>query len=412
MKFDELKLSSKILEAVSFMGFEETTQIQERSIPLILEGKDLIAVAQTGTGKTAAFALPILDKIFQNGRNAIQALIIVPTRELAIQIERQIQGFAYFLDISSIAVYGGGSGNDFTSEKQAIQAGVQVIVATPGKLISHIKMGYVDFSSLSFLVLDEADRMLDMGFYDDITSIVSNIPKLRQTLLFSATMPDMISNLGAKMMNKPERISIAVSKPAEGVLQGIYLVYERQKISLINSLIQNKPDYSSIIIFCATKRNVTEIVRSLKSSNSKVSGMSSDLEQKDREELMRLFKAKKIRIVVATDVISRGIDIDDINLIINYSVPPDPEDYVHRVGRTARAEKSGVAITLVNPEDMKNLEKIQKLIGYNIQTMQVPQELGEQPTWSIAGQQSKKKRKPRRRLKTKSKNNDVKTDKI
>lgn len=374
MKFSEFKLSDSIVEAVKCMGFETATPIQEKSIPITLTGKDLIAVAQTGTGKTAAFVLPILNSIVQNKKKGIKALIITPTRELAIQIDRQIQGFSYFLDIASIAVYGGGAGDDFEKEKQAFVNKTEIIVATPGKLMTHMRMGYVDFNMLDHLVLDEADRMLDMGFFEDISFIISKLPQKRQTLLFSATMPEQIRVLASKIQNKPEKINIAGSKPAKGVLQGVYKIEDEKKIGLIKSLISKNPEYTGIIVFCSTKKAVSKIVNSLKSNKYEVKGMSSDYEQAEREEVMRLFKAKKIRIVVATDVISRGIDIQDISLIINYDVPSDAEDYVHRVGRTARAEKEGVAITLVNKYDYPKLQQIEKLIGYQIKLLITPDE--------------------------------------
>lgn len=364
------------------MGFEKATPIQEQAIPRILNQEDILACAQTGTGKTAAFILPILDKISrQQDHNHINTLVIAPTRELVIQIDHQIQAFAYFANSSSYAVYGGGDGMDFTEQKMALQRGADVIVATPGKLISHMNMGYVKFDKLQHLILDEADRMLDMGFYEDIMRIVGKLPKDRQTLLFSATMPPKIRTLAKSIQNNPFEISLAISKPAEGVLQGAYLTYDAQKAPLIRDLIKGKPNYSSIIIFTSTKKKVTEIVRSLKGNGYEVQAISSDLDQKDREDVLKRFKSQQIRVIVATDVLSRGIDIKDINLVINYDVPNDAEDYVHRIGRTARADSTGVALTMINPQDMYKFQKIEELIEMEVMKIPLPRELGEGPPW-------------------------------
>lgn len=382
MKFDEFDLHDDILEAISYMGYENATPIQEKAIPAILNNKDLLAFAQTGTGKTAAFILPILDKIGHSNSNSINTLIIVPTRELAIQIDQQIQGFSYFVPINSIAIYGGGGGNDWTREENALSSNTDIIVATPGKMIAHLNMGKIDFSNLKHLILDEADRMLDMGFYDDIQRIISYLPKKRQTLLFSATMPPKIKKLASSIQNKPEEIIIGLSKPAEGVLQAIYFVNETQKNPLINHLIVGKEEYKSILIFTSTKSKVNQIVQGLKNKAYEVKGISSDLLQKQREEVLSDFRSKKTRVLVATDVLSRGIDIKDINLIINYDMPNDAEDYVHRVGRTARAEAEGVAITLVNEGDMYKLKRIESLIGIEILKLPLPAELGNAPVYN------------------------------
>ncbi|MCL1821977.1 MAG: DEAD/DEAH box helicase, partial [Prolixibacteraceae bacterium] len=352
MSFDEFDLSRELLDAIYYMGFDEATPIQEQAIPIILEGKDLIACAQTGTGKTAAFLLPILDFISKKKESSTSTLILVPTRELAIQIDQQVQGFAYTLGINSIAIYGGGDGSDWGQQKTALTKGAEIIVATPGKLISHLNQGYVKFDKIEYLVLDEADRMLDIGFYEDLMKIISFVPPKRQTLMFSATMPPKIRSFAKQILRTPAEISLEISKPAEGVLQAVYLVYDKQKTSLINKLVADNPDYTSILIFSSTKKKVNEIVRGLRSKDYKVEGISSDLEQRDREEILLRFRSRETRILVATDVLSRGIDIKDINLIVNYDVPSDGEDYVHRVGRTARADSSGVAITLVNSDEM------------------------------------------------------------
>ncbi len=382
MKFTEFNLQEQLLEAVSWMGFGEATPVQDQAIPEILKGRDLIACAQTGTGKTAAYLLPILDKIVEEGNNGTDTLVIVPTRELAIQIHQQVQGFSYFLPVGSIAVYGGGDGSEWKQEKTALTSGSSIIVATPGKLIAHLKMGYVKFDNIRHLVLDEADRMLDMGFYEDIKRIISYLPVKRQTLLFSATMPPRIRELAKQALTDPFEINIAMSKPAEGVLQAAYLAHDEQKIPLIKNLIADKPEYQSILIFSATKKNVSDISKALRDSNYKVEKISSDLEQREREEVLSRFKGRHTRVLVATDVLSRGIDIKDINLIINYNVPEDAEDYVHRVGRTARADATGVALTLVSSEDMYRFHNIENLIEQEIIKIPVPVHLGEGPQWN------------------------------
>lgn len=385
MTFKELGMSEVLLEGLSYMGFESATPIQEQAIPIILEGKDLLACAQTGTGKTAAFILPVLDILSRKERNHTSTLVVAPTRELAIQIERQIQAFSYFAGISSIAIYGGGDGNSFVEQKKALTTGVDVVVATPGKLISHLNMGYVKFGKVSHLILDEADRMLDMGFFDDIKFIVKHLPKERQTLLFSATMPPKIRTLGKTILKEYEEISIAISKPAAGVLQAAYLVADHAKSALIRELIKNKPNYHSIIIFTSTKKNVNNIVKAISNQGYQVQAVSSDLKQEDRELALRKFRAKTTRVLVATDVLSRGIDIKDINLVINYDVPNDAEDYVHRIGRTARADTTGVALTLVNYDDMYKFDKIEKLIEATVQKLPVPDHIGESLEWNPKG---------------------------
>ena len=383
MTFDEFDLHDKILDAIGYMSYEKASPIQEMVIPIILEDKDLLACAQTGTGKTAAFALPILDKIAADDNHDLSTLIIVPTRELAIQINQQIQGFSYFLNVNSVAVYGGREGSDWEQESRALTTGTNIIVATPGKLISHLNLGYVKFDKIKYVILDEADRMLDIGFHDDIMKILSFVPEKRQTLMFSATMPKKIRELAAKILNEPVEISTEISKPAEGVLQAAYLVHNDQKVALIHSLIGNKTDYDSILIFSSTKKNVFEIARALRKHGNTVKGISSDLEQKEREEVLMEFKSKRTRILVATDVLSRGIDIKDINLIINYDVPSSAEDYVHRVGRTARADKTGVAISLVNEKDMGKFRRIEQLIEKEIIKLPLPEGLGAGPEWKV-----------------------------
>jgi len=383
VKFSELNLNPQILEAISFMNYDTATLIQEQAIPQILNGNDLIACAQTGTGKTAAFILPILSKLANVKKNKTCVLIIVPTRELAVQIDTQIQGFSYFVDAESFAVYGGGDGLDWEYQKKALNQGTKIIVATPGKLLAHLDFGYVKFDEIEYLILDEADRMLDMGFLDDIIRISSFLPKKRQTLMFSATMPPKIRTLAKTLLNNPFEINISLSKPAEGVLQAVYLTHNNQKTRLIDHLLRNNEDYQSILIFTSTKLKVFEIVESLKSKKYNVGGISSDLEQNERELVLQNFKSKKTRILVATDVLSRGIDIKDVNLVINFDVPGDAEDYVHRVGRTARAETTGVALTLVNEDDMNKFANIEKLIDTEIIKLKVPIEIGESPVWNV-----------------------------
>lgn len=377
MIFDDLDLNPDLLDSIDYMGYRETTPIQEKAIPVILEGNDLIACAQTGTGKTAAYLLPVMNAISDKRPAHTHTLVLVPTRELAIQIDQQIQGLAYTLNITSLAVYGGGDGSSWDQEKTALSKGADIIVATPGRLISHLNLGYVKFKQIEVLVLDEADRMLDIGFHDDIMNIISFLPKERQTLMFSATMPPKIRSMSKHIMKNPLEIALEMSKPAEGVLQAVYMLGDHQKLPLINSLIADNPTYHSILIFSSTKKKVHEIVRGLRSQNYLVEGISSDLEQKEREEMLQRFKSRKTRVLVATDVLSRGIDIKDINLVINFDAPSDAEDYVHRVGRTARAETTGVAITLVNRADIQKMLRIEKLIGYEIYKAPLPDFIAE-----------------------------------
>lgn len=390
MTFEEFGLNDKILEAISYMGYEKASEIQELTIPSILKGDDILACAQTGTGKTAAFVLPVLNHLAVEENHDLSTLIIVPTRELAIQINQQIQGFAYFLNINSVTVYGGRDGSDWDAESKALTRGTNIIVATPGKLISHLNLGYVKFDKIKHLILDEADRMLDIGFYDDIMRILSYVPKERQTLMFSATMPQKIRDLASKILTNPVEFSTAISKPAEGVLQAAYVVHENQKIPVITSLISNKPDLDSILIFSSTKKKVMDIVKSLKKAGNAAEGISSDFEQKEREEVLIRFRSRRTRVLVATDVLSRGIDIKDINLIINFDVPGSAEDYVHRVGRTARADKTGIAISFINEMDMEKFDRIEKLIEAEIIKLPIPPELGigEGPEYRVRARRS------------------------
>ncbi len=403
MTFEDLELDYELLDALDYMGFVEATPIQEQAIPLILDGCDLIACAQTGTGKTAAFILPILNKLAENPTPSTNTLVVCPTRELAIQIEKQVQGFGYFLGVSSIAVYGGSGGDDFSQQKRALTQGSNIIVATPGKLISHLNLGYVKFDKVEHLVLDEADRMLDMGFLEDIQKIISYLPPKRQNLMFSATMAPKIRTLANQILTNPKTINIALDKPAEGVLQAAYTAYDQQKTPLIHSLLSDKPEYERILIFTSTKRKVFDIVRSLRKEGYSVAGISSDLDQDEREKVLLEFKQKAVRILVATDILSRGVDIKDINLVINYDVPGDAADYVHRVGRTARASTTGVALTLVSPDDMYKFARIEKLIESEVPKLPIPKELGEAPEYKTRGSS---KGKGRGQYKGKGKSNN------
>lgn len=397
MKFEEFDLAPEIIEAISYMGFETASPIQEKAIPAAIKGKDVLAVAQTGTGKTAAFTLPVLHNILQNKIIGTSTLIITPTREIALQIDRQIQGFSYFLGINSLAVYGGGDADEWEQQKKALRDGVEVIVATPGKLLSHLGMNYAKTDKIQHLILDEADRMLDMGFLDDIKKIISKIPKKRQTLMFSATMPPKIEGLAKQILNEPEFISIAISKPAESVFQGVYLTYENQKTPLINHLISDQEEYKSILVFTSTKKKVNDIVRGLRNKNYRVEAISSDLEQSKREEIMTDFRANKIRVLVATDVISRGVDIPQIDLVFNYDAPGNAEEYVHRIGRTGRAGAEGVALTLINELDMEKFDAIEKLIEKKVYRAQMPDFMGKGPEWKVRVKRNSKGKKPFRK---------------
>ena len=382
MKFTELNLSSELLEGIDAMGFDEATPIQEKAIPTILEGKDLIASAQTGTGKTAAFLLPIVEKIISLPQSdSIKALIIVPTRELAVQIQQNMEGMSYFTSVSSVAIYGGRDGTSYSAEKQALEAGIDMVIGTPGRIISHSNMPYVDWSTLKFLILDEADRMLDMGFNDDIMRIISNLPKKRQNLLFSATMPTKMRQLARKLLNNPAEINIAVSKPAEKIVQKAYVVYDNQKIPLAKHLLE-KYNFQSVLVFCSTKSSVKDLSKELKKAKLSVAEIHSDLDQTRREEVLSLYKQRKIKILVATDILSRGIDIEDIEMVINFDVPPDAEDYVHRIGRTARAESDGLAYTFINQRDQRRFLSIEELIEKAIDKEQLPEEFGDAPEYN------------------------------
>ena len=367
------------------MGFDTPTPIQEMAIPVILTGKDLIACAQTGTGKTAAFVLPILNKITKSGTSTLNTLILAPTRELAIQIDQQIQGFSYFLGVSSVPIYGGGDGIVWDQQKRALETGAEIVVATPGRLIALLAGGKIDLSTLEHLVLDEADRMMDMGFSDDILKIVNYLPQNRQTILFSATMPPKIRQFSMKILNKPEEISIAIGKTASGVTQSMYSVYDTQKEELVRHILSQK-NYEAVIIFCSTKDKVKALHKALRKSFD-IEAFHSDLEQVEREKIMSAFKNRKVKILVGTDIISRGIDVVGIELVINYDTPGDPEDYVHRVGRTARADAKGEAITFVNPKDQPKFVRIEQLIGMSVTQNPLPAQMEKGP--SFVGEKAK-----------------------
>ena len=381
MKFKDFDFTKEMLEGLDAMRFEDPTPVQAQAIPIIQKGNDVIAVAQTGTGKTAAFLLPVLNKIQRAGSGKLNTLILAPTRELAMQIDQQMEGFSYFTGTSSIAIYGGGSGSSFDAERTALTQGADLIVATPGRLLSHLNLKYVKIDHLEHFILDEADRMMDMGFSDDIQKISEYLPKKRQTIMFSATMPPKIRKLAKAIMNEPEEVNIAISTTAEGITQQAYNTHDNQKIPLLQHLLKDKQDLSSIIIFTSRKANVKEIVKDLKKLKMDAAGISSDLDQDGREEVLRMFRNKRLRILVGTDIISRGIDIDSIDMVINYDVPNDPEDYVHRVGRTARAKSTGTALTFIDQRGQQDFQKIEELIKKEVEKLPNPEHIGEGPTY-------------------------------
>ena len=383
MKFSELNLDESVLQALDAMNFVECTPVQEHTIPVILEGHDLIGVAQTGTGKTAAYLLPILNQLNKGTypADAINCIVMAPTRELAQQIDQQMEGFSYFMPASSVAVYGGNDGIRFEQEKRGLTLGADVVIATPGRLISHLSLGYVDLSKVSFFILDEADRMLDMGFYDDIMQIVKFLPQKRQTIMFSATMPTKIQQLAQTILHEPVEVKLAVSKPADKIIQTAYVCYENQKLGIIQSLFQDQVP-ERVIVFASSKLKVKEVTQAFMRMKLNVGEMHSDLEQAQRDQIMREFKSGRIHILVATDIVSRGIDIDDIRLVINYDVPHDCEDYVHRIGRTARANHDGCAITFVSEKDQTSFKAIEDFLEKRIYKIPVPEELGEAPEYA------------------------------
>ncbi|MGB3005884.1 MAG: DEAD/DEAH box helicase [Chitinophagaceae bacterium] len=381
MRFTEFDFHPNVLEGIEASNYETATPVQEKVIPPIMAGRDVIASAQTGTGKTAAFLLPVMNKLLTNHVDGkVGALIIVPTRELAIQIAQHIEGLSYFTHLSSIAIYGGNDAQNFVAEKKALQMGADIIVCTPGRMIAHLNMGYVNMKGLQFLVLDEADRMLDMGFQDDINKIIKTLAEHRQTLLFSATMPDKIRQLARRILKNPAEINIAISKPPEKIVQKAFVVYEPQKLPLVKILLK-QTTYKNALVFCSRKQTVKQLTRELKQSGLNIDEIHSDLEQAKREDVLSKFTSGRIPILVATDILSRGIDIDTIDVVINYDVPGDGEDYVHRIGRTARAEADGAAFTLICEKEQSKFAAIEKLLEKEVEKVPVPEELGPVPTY-------------------------------
>nr|WP_322786345.1 DEAD/DEAH box helicase [Pontibacter roseus] len=380
MDFRSFNLHDDVITGIESMGYNTPTPVQQQAIPIILESKDLIACAQTGTGKTAAYLLPLIDRISHANFGFTSTLILVPTRELAKQIDEQVEGLGYFAPVSSIAIYGGSKGDEWEQQKRALTSGADIIIATPGRLMSHMAMGYVKLDQLKYLVLDEADKMLDMGFMDDILKIVRSLPQERQTLLFSATMPKKIRDLAQQILKEPEQVNLAISKPAEGIDQRLYLTYDNQKLPVLEHLIREL-DVQSMIIFTSRKSNVNQIVRSLVKMGFPAEGISSDLTQEERERALQGFKNKKYKILVATDILSRGIDIDSLSHVLNFDMPQDAEDYVHRVGRTARAASTGMAITFVNEKDMYRVRKVEQLIERELPKLPLPEGFGAAPAY-------------------------------
>lgn len=381
MTFQDFHFDDKLLDGLSAMGFNKPTPIQEQAIPVIMGKKDLIACAQTGTGKTAAYILPILSNLAKAHVRHLNTLVLAPTRELAQQIDQQIEGFAYFLGVSSLPIYGGGDGATWDQQRKALEEGADIIIATPGRLIALLASGTIKFDHLEHLVLDEADRMLDMGFFDDLVKIINYLPKQRQTLLFSATMPPKIRTLANKILNQPQEINIAIAKPAAGITQQAYVVHDSQKGAVLKHILKTV-DWKSAIIFASTKETVKKLDQAFQRGNLPARAFHSDLEQAEREEILRAFKNKQINMLIGTDVLSRGIDVEGISLVINWDVPPDPEDYVHRIGRTARAETTGTAVTLINEKDQRRFFGIEKLIGNAVEKMPLPLEAGEGPAYT------------------------------
>ena len=393
MTFEEFGLSEEVMQGLDAMNFQEATPVQEQTIPVILQRRDLIACAQTGTGKTAAYILPLLNLLseYPGSGDKVRAIIVAPTRELAQQIDMQFAGFSYFLPISTAVVSGGGDGSSWEQQKRGLTLGADIIIATPGRLISHLNISNVDFSGVEYFILDEADRMLDMGFYDDIMKIGNSLPAKRQTIMFSATMPPKIRQLAKNIMNDPVEVNVAISKPNEAIDQSAYVCYENQKMGIIDWLFR-EPTGTKTIIFSSSKQKVKELTFALKRKKYKVAAMHSDLEQPEREAVMLDFKNNKIDILVATDVISRGIDIDQIGLVINYDVPHDPEDYIHRIGRTARANAEGTAITFVSEKEQGKFHRIESFLGYEIAKRELPEGLGEGPVYAPAQENGGRRR--------------------
>ncbi|MDE6135219.1 MAG: DEAD/DEAH box helicase, partial [Muribaculaceae bacterium] len=418
MRFDEFDFSYDLLDALDAMRFEECTPIQEQAMGPILEGRDIIACAQTGTGKTAAYLLPVIDLLsdYPDKHNKVRCVVMVPTHELAQQIDRQLEGFSYYLPVSSLAIHGGNDGKEFARQQKALRQGADIVIATPGRMLAHMKMGYVDLSGVEFFILDEADRMLDMGFSEDIMRIVAELPKERQTLMFSATMPRKIQQLAETILTDPAEVRIAVSKPAEKIDQSAFIVHEGQKSALLRNLFETT--YSKrVIVFSGSKQKVKELSASLRKSKWKAAEMHSDLDQKERENVMLDFRAGRVDILIATDILARGIDVDDITMVVNYDVPFEAEDYVHRIGRTARADNDGKAVTFVSERDQQKFSRIEAFLGKAVRKEELPEELGKGPEYrpesatksrsgarkaSGKGRQTPKKRSDRDKNRTKA----------
>jgi len=391
MKFDSLPINPSLVEALSYMNITEMSPIQEQSLPYSIDGKDVVACAQTGTGKTVSFLVPILNAIANSKKesNKVKAMIIAPTRELAVQIDKQIDALGYFLDVSSLAIYGGGDAKGFTQEKQAIKQGVDIIVGTPGKLITHLNLGYLDLSEVEFFVLDEADRMLDMGFREDIFKVYTTIPDSSQSLLFTATMPSRLKDFIDKVAKGATEIKISVSKTADGVEQLAVLAHDEQKAAILEQKLRAE-EFNSVIVFTGSKKLADQLGRKFKSLPMESAVFHSGLEQTERERIMLKFRSGAIKLIIATDILSRGIDVDNIEMVVNYDVPKDPEDYVHRVGRTARANKTGKALTFINSMDVSRFQRIEKLIEKEIPKEYPSKDLGEGPSYSAKGNNNKK----------------------
>jgi superfamily II DNA/RNA helicase len=383
MKFEELPLCESVQEGLRAMNFREATPVQEETIPVILARKDVIACAQTGTGKTAAFILPLLHNLQSkpHAEDKINAIIMAPTRELAQQIDQQMEGFSYFTPFSSVAVYGGNDSQAWDVQKKGLQKGADVVIATPGRLLSHINLYEIDFSEVRYFILDEADRMLDMGFYDDIMQVVKRLPKNRQTIMFSATMPPKIRTLAKTILHDPAEVKIAISRPPENIEQNAYICHESQKSGLVRHLFAGK-EVNKVIIFSGSKLKVKELFKIFRTMGLSVGEMHSDLDQVQRDKIMHEFRNNRVKILVATDIVSRGIDIDDITMVVNYDVPHDAEDYVHRIGRTARAGEKGISLTFVSEQEQFKFKKIEEFLEKEINKLTVPEELGEAPAYN------------------------------
>jgi ATP-dependent RNA helicase RhlE len=383
MRFDELPLCDAVLDGLQAMNFKEATPVQAETIPVILQKRDVIACAQTGTGKTAAFILPLLHNLQSepHAEDKVNAIIMAPTRELAQQIDQQMEGFSYFTSFSSVAVYGGNDSHAWDVQRRGLQKGADVVIATPGRLLSHINLYDIDFSHVKYFILDEADRMLDMGFFDDIMQVVNRLPKDRQTIMFSATMPPKIRLLAKTILQDPVEVKIAVSKPPESIMQTAYICYEAQKQAIIRHLFVDQ-EPNKVIIFSGSKLKVKELFKTFRQMGLSVGEMHSDLDQSQRDHIMHEFKNNRVNILVATDIVSRGIDIDDISLVINYDVPHDAEDYVHRIGRTARASAEGMSITFVSEEEQYKFKQIEVFLEKDIYKIPMPAELGESPEYN------------------------------